>query len=98
MPGPPPRWRGLRPSCATRARRSTGCSPRTRTRPSDPRKGRGSRPAPPPFPSSVDRVLRAEDAVRVQLGPDLGQPLVDACRVEGAALDGALCEVEVRAP
>src|SRR6187397_1749593 len=93
-----PRSRPLRPFCVTRAKPCTGCWPRTRTRPSDPRKGRGSRTAPPPFPSSVDRVLRAEDAVRVQLGPDLGQPLVDACRVEGAAFDGALGEVEVRAP
>src|SRR5262245_23012756 len=97
MRAQPPRSRRLRPYCATRGRPSIACSPRTRTRPSVSRKGRGSRVAPPPFPSSVDRVLRAEDAVRIQLGPDLGQALVGAGGVEGASLDAALGEVEVRA-
>ena len=46
---PPRRSSPPRPCCATRGARSTGCWPRTRTRPSQ-GEGRGSRAAPPPSP------------------------------------------------
>ena len=58
--------------------------------------GRGA-VAPRPSRLSVDRVLRPEDAVRVDVRADLREPVVGPARIERARVDVPLGEVEVRA-